>query len=97
MAYIVTYYCVCYYYVCLQVFLCVLDKSLCKLEQEESMEETLEQVNENIESLSLLTDFPIGACLHLPFGYGSFQCVQTLCACMPFIQVNLRNCIILFL
>ncbi|XP_021334643.1 RING finger protein 17 isoform X1 [Danio rerio] len=42
-----------------EVFLCVLDKSLCKLEQDESMEETLEQVNENIENLSLLTDFPI--------------------------------------
>ncbi|XP_059355870.1 RING finger protein 17-like isoform X2 [Carassius carassius] len=40
-----------------EVFLCVLDK--CEQEQEESLEEALERVNENIENLSLLTDFPI--------------------------------------
>ncbi|XP_016093416.1 RING finger protein 17 isoform X2 [Sinocyclocheilus grahami] len=42
-----------------EVFLCVLDKTLCEQEQEESLEEALECVNENIENLSLLTDFPI--------------------------------------
>ncbi len=47
--------------VCLQVFLCVLDKTLCEQQQEESLEEALACVNENIENLSLLTDFPIGA------------------------------------
>lgn len=47
--------------VCLQVFLCVLDKTLCQQKQEESLEEALECVNENIDNLSLLTDFPIGA------------------------------------
>lgn len=43
------------------MFLCVLDKTLCKQEQGESLEEALKRVNENIENLSLLTDFPIGA------------------------------------
>ncbi|RXN29007.1 RING finger 17 [Labeo rohita] len=42
-----------------EVFLCVLDKTLCKQEQGESLEEALKRVNENVENLSLLTDFPI--------------------------------------
>ncbi|KAI2660677.1 RING finger protein 17 [Labeo rohita] len=44
-----------------EVFLCVLDKTLCKQEQGESLEEALKRVNENVENLSLLTDFPIEA------------------------------------
>ncbi|TRY97078.1 hypothetical protein DNTS_027273, partial [Danionella cerebrum] len=39
-----------------EVFLCVLDKW--SQEQEEGMEEILEQVNEDVESLIQLTDFP---------------------------------------
>uniref|UniRef100_A0A8C1DMD7 Ring finger protein 17 n=1 Tax=Cyprinus carpio carpio TaxID=630221 RepID=A0A8C1DMD7_CYPCA len=42
-----------------EVFLCVLDKTLCRQEQDESLEEALKLVNENIENLSPLTDFPI--------------------------------------
>ncbi|KAL1267800.1 hypothetical protein QQF64_033163, partial [Cirrhinus molitorella] len=42
-----------------EVFLCVLDKTLCKQEQGECLEEALKHVNENIEDLSPLTDFPI--------------------------------------
>ncbi|XP_048049667.1 RING finger protein 17 isoform X3 [Megalobrama amblycephala] len=41
-----------------EVFLCVLDKTLTKLEQGESLEEALKRVNESVENLSLLTDFP---------------------------------------
>ncbi|ROI57083.1 RING finger protein 17 [Anabarilius grahami] len=44
-----------------EVFLCVLDKTLTKLEQGESLEEALKRVNDSVENLSLLTDFPIGA------------------------------------
>ncbi|XP_077073070.1 RING finger protein 17 isoform X4 [Siphateles boraxobius] len=42
-----------------EVFLCVLEKTLRKLEQGESLEEALKHVNESVENLSLLTDFPI--------------------------------------
>ncbi len=76
--------------VCFQVFLCVLDKTLCEQEQEESLEEALECVNENIENLSLLTDFPIGAYIfHLIMVH---QCMQ------PFIWyfVCIHACFIKF-
>ncbi|XP_067300010.1 RING finger protein 17 isoform X2 [Pseudorasbora parva] len=47
-----------------EVFLCVLDKTQRKLEQGESLEDALEHVNETVENLSMLTDFPIeGPCL----------------------------------
>lgn len=49
--------------VSLQVFLCVLDKNGNQLE--ESLEDALDCVNDNIENLSLLTDFPIGIFWHL--------------------------------
>lgn len=46
-----------------QVFLCVLDKT--GNQQEESLEDALEYVNDNIENLNLLTDFPMGTFLWL--------------------------------
>lgn len=42
-----------------QVFLSVLDTPLCVQEQE-SLDEALSQVNSDIDSLPMLTDFPIG-------------------------------------
>lgn len=72
---------------CLQVFLCVLDKTLKKLEQGESLEEALKRVNMSVENLSLLTDFPIGAYV-LSIGYCYFNVFKdfsgTVCAYMPF-------------
>jgi len=38
----------------------VLEKTPRKLEQEVSLEEALERVNNSVENLSMLTDFPIG-------------------------------------
>ncbi|XP_055070435.2 RING finger protein 17 isoform X1 [Misgurnus anguillicaudatus] len=43
-----------------EVFLCVLDKTENRQKQEESLEEALDRINENLENLSRLTDFPIG-------------------------------------
>lgn len=50
----------------------MLDKTLCRQEQDESLEEALKLVNENIENLSPLTDFPIGVYIcHLIMVYFS--------------------------
>lgn len=43
----------------LQVFLSVLDTPVCEHEQE-SLDEALSRVNSDIDSLPMLTDFPIG-------------------------------------
>lgn len=42
-----------------QVFLSLLDTPVCVQEQE-SLDEALSQVNSDIDSLPMLTDFPIG-------------------------------------
>lgn len=43
----------------MQVFFSMLDTPVCKQEQE-TLDEVLDQVNGDIDSLPMLTDFPIG-------------------------------------
>ncbi|XP_030642398.1 RING finger protein 17 [Chanos chanos] len=47
-----------------EVFLCLLDKTACEQEEAESLEEALRRVNEEVNTLPRLTDFPLeGPCL----------------------------------